>query len=734
MPDTGQAPAREELAQFTPSLSGYRILSEIGRGGAASVWVAEDESLGRKVAIKVLHPEYRHEFQVRTRFMQEARAIAMLSHPNIVHIYSLGKLDDLPHFVMEYVEGVPLTEAADALPLQRTVELMRKVALAVEFLHQHGIVHRDLKPQNILVGADLEPKLLDFGLARLLEDQRRLTQSGELLGTPNYLSPEQTRVDATLDARTDVFSLGTILYELLTGTLPFRGENVPDQIASIRGDDPVLPRRLNATVPGDLQNICLKALEKNPADRYASAREMANDLSRYLAHEPVLANPTAYSRLMTGKMQQHLRELDGWRQDNILSEYEYDRLRKGYDRLVDREDAWIMEFRRLSPSQVSLYLGAWVMVLGAALVFLFNFPGLTGTRAVGVVLAATIPTAAAGVYFWRAGRTRIAIAYLLAFCLLLPVTLLVAMGQYGWLAHFTRGRENLELFAKVDIGFRPVTNAQMWWAIALSLPAYVWLRRFTKASVFSGISAVMLAGLSIVTLLRLGMLEWIDTDPGRVYLRMIPIALLFFIAAVGLEHQQQSADSRYFYPIAVCFTFVALSGVASVHKPYADWLQRLFPWTRGQIEYLFIINAAVYFVLQWITDRFHTPQMRMVAKAFRFVIPGHVMTSLLFLGIMASARWEEAPAFFARKFEARFFEFLLPAVACVFIFGSLPKQMKNYLATGLLFLAIGVIRLQNDFFKQRASWPIILLAVGVVLMFTAVDYPAILVRLRRLKR
>ncbi|MGD0364180.1 MAG: serine/threonine-protein kinase, partial [Bryobacteraceae bacterium] len=413
-------------------LSGYKVLGEIGSGGMGRVFLAMDERLGRKVAIKTLNARYANNPVLRARFMHEARAMAQVTHPNIARIYSLGPDGEPPHFVMEYVEGVALTAAAEPLTLRQKAELMRKVARAVGFLNERQVIHRDLKPANILVGPDLEPKLLDFGLALHLSGrEQRLTLHGEIMGTPDYFSPEQARADAPLDARSDVFSLGVICYELLTGVLPFHAGALDERIQSICERDPVLPRRIDAGIPGDLQNVCMKALEKSPAARYNSAYEMAADLERFLAGDAVLAAPAAYARLMTGKVAQHLSELAGWKQDQILSDSEYDRFRQCYDRLVEREDAWIMEVRRLSLPQVILYLGAWILVVGAALIVLFRYAGLSGTPAVLVAAAAAAPTAWIGIRAWKLDQRRVAVAFLLAFCLLLPITLLVAMGEYG---------------------------------------------------------------------------------------------------------------------------------------------------------------------------------------------------------------------------------------------------------------------------------------------------------------
>jgi len=232
--------------------------------------------------------------------------------------------------------------------------------------------------------------------------------------------------------------------------------------------------------------------------------------------------------------------------------------------------------------------------------------------------------------------------------------------------------------------------------------------------------AAMAALLCFATLLRMGMIDWLDHDPGHFYLDLIPCALLFMAAGFIFEHLHQPDDSRYFYPFAVVFTLAALSGVASFHEPWARWLQSTAPWSRGQIEYLFILNAGVYFVLDRICGRFSSPQVRMVGKAFRFVIPGHVLTSLLLLGIDA-----KSPT------EAHVLEWMLPAAACVFVFASIPRQMKNFFASGLVFFAIGAYRLQQNVLSTRAVWPILLLAAGLALMVAAANYAVLRVTLAR---
>lgn len=703
-------------------LSGHRIVAELGSGGMGRVFLAIDEALDRKVATKTLAPRYADDAAVRAKFMAEARAMARLSHPNIVRIYSLGPPDEPPHFVMEYLEGAPLTQAAAPLSFAQKAELIRKVALAVEFLHQNGILHRDLKPANILVCADLEPKVLDFGLALNIGIDERLSQTGEIAGTPEYLSPEQASGAEKLDARSDVFSLGAVFYELLTGVPPFRGGTLPDLLRRIREEDPSLPRRLDAAVPKGLQDICLKALDKDPARRYASAREMADDLRRFLAGEAVLAEPAAYTRLIADKVGEHLRDLESWRHDQVVSSAEYEGIRKRYEQLLEREDAWIMEARRLTLPQVSLYLGAWILAVGAALLTFFRYPAMAGAPEVVVGWLAAAPMAWVGVRTWRRGYHRVAIGYLLTLCVVLPVAALITLEETGAFGSVARGGATLELFHRLGVE-KQATNAQLWWALAAGLPACGWLRRFTRAPVFSLVFSSITALWCLTTLLRMGLLDWLDNDPGRFYFHLLPCAALFMAAGFGLERLGLADDSRYFYPFAVAFTWAGLSGVATFHQPYADWLKATAPWTRGQVEYLFIGNAVIYFALDRICERLPSAQVHMVGRAFRFVIPGHVMTSLFLLELSARSQHEQ-----------RVFDWLLPAVACMFVFLSIPRQMKNFFASGLLFLAIGLYRLQQDVFPGRGGWPVLLLASGLALMIAAANYAPMRVEAARMMR
>ena len=274
----------------------YELLGEIARGGMGVVYKARQLSLNRVVALKmILNGPFSSEEGVR-RFHAEAEAAAVLQHPNIVAIYESGEHEGHPYFSMEYIEGRDLAEVARDQPLaaKRAAGYVRRIAEAVHYAHQKGVLHRDLKPSNLLLDLFDNPKVTDFGLAKIIEHDSKLTVSGQTLGSPGYMAPEQTgghRLQAT--ARSDVYSLGAILYHLLTGRPPFQGETILVVLQQVQHADPVPPRRLNPGVPVPLQNICLKCLAKDPARRYATARELAEDLERFLANQPILARPAS---------------------------------------------------------------------------------------------------------------------------------------------------------------------------------------------------------------------------------------------------------------------------------------------------------------------------------------------------------------------------------------------------------------------------------------------------------
>jgi tRNA A-37 threonylcarbamoyl transferase component Bud32 len=275
-------------------IPGYEILSELGRGTMGVVYRARHLKLNRVVALKMILSGAHADAEELTRFRAEAEAVAQLKHPNIVQVYDVGEHNGKPFFSLEFVEGGPLTRqlARRALKPRQAAELLETLARAMHSAHLQNIIHRDLKPANILLTPEGAPKIADFGLAKRLEDDSGQTQSGSIMGSPSYMAPEQAdgRLQ-DLGPATDVYALGAILYETITGRVPFKGATILDTLALVRGEEPIAPSRLQPGVPRDLETICLKCLQKEPAKRYESAADLADDLRRFLDGEPILARP-----------------------------------------------------------------------------------------------------------------------------------------------------------------------------------------------------------------------------------------------------------------------------------------------------------------------------------------------------------------------------------------------------------------------------------------------------------
>ena len=276
------------------SIGDYELIEEIARGGMGVVFRARQRGLDRPVALKMLRADALTNEADQERFLREAKAAANLDHPNIVPIFEVGQHEGQNYFTMKLVGGTSLARRLPdyASDQRAAARLVATVALAVAHAHERGILHRDLKPSNILVDAHGQPHVSDFGLARWVNEASDLTLSGAILGTPGYMAPEQaTGKKGAVTTATDVYGLGAVLYTLLTGRPPFQADSVLETIEDVKGREPDPPSTVNGCVDRDLETICLKCLEKEPARRYRSAQDVADELERWLQGEPIVARP-----------------------------------------------------------------------------------------------------------------------------------------------------------------------------------------------------------------------------------------------------------------------------------------------------------------------------------------------------------------------------------------------------------------------------------------------------------
>ncbi len=286
-------PALEQSAVDAQRIGGYELLEEIGRGGMGVVYKARQIGLNRIVALKMIKSGHLAGEEDVARFRAEAASAGRLDHPGIVPIYEVGQWCGLPYFSMGYVEGesLALKIAHGPLPPREAALVTMKIASAVDYAHQRGVIHRDLKPANVLVDASGQPKITDFGLAKSATGATQLTTTGQILGTPNFMPPEQASGRReSINELADVYGLGAILFALCVGRPPFQAASQLDVVLQVLDRPPTPPSLLNSEVPKPLEQICLRCLEKRPGDRYASARALADDLARFLKDEPIDAS------------------------------------------------------------------------------------------------------------------------------------------------------------------------------------------------------------------------------------------------------------------------------------------------------------------------------------------------------------------------------------------------------------------------------------------------------------
>ncbi len=602
-----------ETTEAIPQLPGFRIERKLGRGSLGAVYAAHDEKLNRSVAIKILH---RADQSVHRRILDEARKAAALRDPAVVTVFSV--LDEItpPAIVMELVEGFPIDRFASQLNFTQKAQLLRDVARALSVAHTAGFIHRDLKPDNVMVGPDMRPRILDFGLAVSLEEASAL--AGGFEGTPLYASPEQVR-GKPLAATSDIFSFGSLMFKVLTGRTPFDGEDIPEVLTAIATTSPPFLREVAVGVPEDLQAICLACLAWNPADR-PSAAEITVELGRFLVGEPVRLKPRLYDDLLRRSISEYSTQAQTWESQSIISRDERDALEIVHRRLLADEDHWIIDARRITPLQTILSGATWLAVVATVLtVWMLRNELSTPWR----WLLPTFFTAALFMAGYSARRQRESLA---AATFLAGATLAMAPCALSLLAE-------LHLFNMAAIDVKQIfpgtfSNQQVLTASLMALTVSLSSLWRMKMTGFAWTTATLTAA-SYLSLLSV--FNWLDKKPEIQALWCLPLAAMEPIA-LALERRGRVRWTLPFHLIAMLAVVAGLDiiaingptlkmlGVDNVRWPYFD---------PNRLEaFSIVLNGCLFLILMLFTERSKSLDLRCASKLLEVLAIIHTLSAL----------------------------------------------------------------------------------------------------------
>ncbi|MEO6213445.1 MAG: serine/threonine-protein kinase [Vicinamibacterales bacterium] len=543
---TAAAPTTAAL----PVFEGFQTIERLGGGGMGEVYKLKDLTLDRIVAGKIVRPDRR--MTGVAGFLQEAKAMALFSDRRIVRIFEFRD-GDPALIVMEYVEGFELGRIGPSLEFAQRGRVLAEICDAVHHAHGLGIQHRDLKPSNIMVDAALLPRILDFGLSA--GDPR----TGHLKGTVRYIAPEQLDPSQPIDARTDVYALGVILYELLAGRAPYEGGSDQEIVDAIRAGHPRLPIEIDPRIPEPLQAIAVKGMERAPGLRYQTAQDMALDLRRFIAGRPVLARPSVYASTLGTRTGAHLQHITEWLQLRLIHPHEADRLRRAYATLDARDEDWIVESRALSYTQISLYLGAFLLVCGSLFYFVANrwYQAVQGiARPLAVLGLPFIGLNLAARHFYRRDHKVVAVAFYLAAVGMLPLLLMILFDETGFLVA-PHGAPN-QLFPDGSVSnhqLQVTTLVACVWCGVLALST----RTMAMSTVFAMLAFVF--GLSVAA--DFGLRSWIEDQRwDSLALHLAPLVAVYGVMGAAADRLGRGWLSRPLYRGAALLLMVLMELLA----------------------------------------------------------------------------------------------------------------------------------------------------------------------------
>lgn len=711
----------------------YRIIREIGRGGMGCVYQARDERLGRTVAIKTIAAAERGQVHIDL-FDREAQLTANLRHPNIVTLHSYEPQLPCPYFVMEWVDGQPLDQYCRRrhLALRDTLRLLEKIVRALAYAHDQNVIHRDLKSQNILVDSSGEPRILDFGLARIAAKVADSSSvGGPIKGTLQYMAPEQVIHPDEVDQAADVFALGLIMYELLTGIRPPIPPDLKDKEAWKHRTIP-LPREINSDVPEALQRICLKATESNPRNRYPTAGHLADDLERFLEGKPITTRPTRYAKLLESRVREHMDVLSSWWQENLITHRELDALHDRYLGLLRADSLWVPEARTLRTGPLLTQIGGWLLVLSAILWPIFYWDDDLNLSYEGIkvsftglmrVLLEAIPTIIVNVWafrLWRRGSKLSALIFTITGIILVPVFLSILQGVIGF-PSWNRG-------SKFELGPSRATNFQMFIATTAGLAYGIWWLKRRRYTLLAGTVAFVFFAFWAALLFVLGMRDWLLG--GRYYaftaMCWIPFFGVMFCTGYRLDKKHADHLAIPFYALTAVSLFLITATIAWDAPKSWLGLGSAAPTASTQpvdvVEPLrtarslsFFGCGLLYLGIALVLDRSQTRLRRMWGNIIFRLVPPVCLLSWDALGdepIFGIHLYKDVQG--SDVFYLTPVELSVPLLCFALAAVAMRFQLRWFLYYSLLHLAWFIFRTTDRFLADRLAWPFTLVGVGIL--------------------
>lgn len=691
------APPASESPPELPRFEGFRTIERLGAGGMGEVYKLHDLTLDRVVAAKVVRAD-RRVAEGLAGFVREARVLALFQDRRIVQIFELRETTP-PLLIMEYVDGFELGRLGPSLEYHQRARIMKEVCEAVHHAHCLGIQHRDLTPANIMLDAELNPRILDFGLSS--GDPSR----GHFVGTPHYLAPEQLDASQPIDARTDVYALGAVLYDLLCGAPPVGGSGVDEIVANVRRGAIRLPVEIDPGTPEPLQAIALKALEPRPDDRYASALEMAHDLGRFLDDRPVTVRPTRYATALARRVQSHLDQVEDWLQLKLIYPHEATRLGAAYRQLARQEDDWIGESRVLSYAQILLYLGAFLLMCGSLLFFGAHRIYEQGKGLLDPFVVLALPFAglnAAAHMLSRRGHRAVSVAFYLGGISLLPLFLLILFHDANvWtVARDTPG----QLFQS-----GAVSNRQLQVTVFVACGWAAWLAWRTRTIALSTVFALLVLLLLLAGLTDAGLRTWWDERQwDRLALHLLPLVIVYVGLGLSLERAGRTWFGRPLYTGAAGLLVVVLELLALDGKlfGYLGWSMQ--PFQSPGVSHPVLLdtltamslNGILFYAVASAADRQGTALMKTASWLLFSISPFAILEPMAYLSETAEY--------------SRGFDWIYLALAVGLALLSRQRQRKSFYYAGLVNTGVA-LWLTTDHYHwfDKPLWAKVVVVIGL---------------------